>query len=200
MRARNVMISVFLSLLLFRFAFAGDKYEIDPAHSFLGFSVKHLVISNTKGEFNDFSGTINLNEDDLTESAVAVTIKVASIDTDEEKRDNHLRSADFFDAETYPEITFKSKRVEKNGDDHVLVGDLTIRGVTREVAIPFELNGPIKGMRGEKRIGAQGSLTINRQDFGVSWNRMLDSGGFVVGDDVKIDLEIEAVNQPEGTD
>ncbi|HXF04521.1 MAG TPA: YceI family protein [Blastocatellia bacterium] len=173
-----------------------DTYVIDVSHSWIGFSVRHMMVTNVRGRFTDFSGTILYDEQDITKSSVSVTIKTASINTENADRDRHLRSADFFDAEKYPEITFVSKRIEKRGADYVCIGTLTIRGVSREVAIPFTITGKVKDQRGNTRIGVEASLTINRQDFGVTWNRALDAGGVVVGNDVKIELNIEAINRP----
>ncbi|HEX9652725.1 MAG TPA: YceI family protein, partial [bacterium] len=169
------------------------------AHSSVGFSVKHLVISNTKGEFSDFAGTIMLDENDITKSSLEVTIKTASISTHDDKRDAHLRSADFFDVEKHPEITFKSKKVEKTSAGYQLTGDLTIRGVTKEVSFPFTLVGPVPDPWGGKRLAAQASVTVNRQEFGVSWNKTLDGGGLLVGDEVTINIEVEAVHAKPGT-
>lgn len=195
---KSVMI-VLASLLVASVASGADKYETDLAHSSVTFSVKHLVISNTRGEFRDFAGTIMMDESDITKSSVNVTIKTASINTHDDKRDSHLRSADFFDVEKHPEITFKSKKVEKIGNSYKLTGDVTIRGVTKEVSVPFTLVGPVQDPWGNKRIAAQATFTVNRQDFGVSWNKTLDTGGLLVGDEVTIALEVEAVHAKAGT-
>ncbi|NIM18860.1 MAG: polyisoprenoid-binding protein [Candidatus Latescibacteria bacterium] len=176
-------------------ALAADKYVIDASHTSTEFSVRHLVISNVKGNFSDISGVIMYDENDATKSSVDVTIKVASINTNNEKRDDHLRSLEFFDAEKYPEITFKSKKIEKTDDGLKLVGTLTIRGVSKEVAFPFELTGKITDPWKNVRIGAEANLKINRQDFGVSWNNVMEGGGLVVGNDVKITINLEAVKQ-----
>jgi len=197
MRNKSIILTVLLTFLIASFAFAGDKYELDVVHSSVGFTAKHLVISNTKGQFKDFGGIIILDEKDISKSSVNVTIKTASISTDNERRDNHLKSADFLDVEKHPEITFKSKSVMKTDDGYKMVGDLTIRGVTKEVTIPFTLVGPVKAMG--TRIGLEASLTINRQDYGVSWSKTLDSGGLVVSNEIKITLEIEAIKAKEGT-
>lgn len=199
MRSKTLILTILLTFLIASFASAGEKYEIDLAHSSIGFSAKHLVISNTKGVFKDFSGAIILDETDISKSSVNVTIKTASISTDNEKRDNHLKSADFLDVANHPEITFKSKSVSKTDDGYRMVGDLTIRGVTKEVTIPFTLVGPVDAFGG-KRIGAEASLTINRQDFGILWSRTLDNGGLVVSNEIKITLEVEGVKAKEGTD
>lgn len=167
------------------------QFNIDKAHSHIEFEVSHMVISEVNGEFHDYEVNLMFDVNDVTNSSVETRIKVASIDTDQEKRDNHLRSSDFFDAETYPEIVFKSKKIEKSGDGYVAYGDLTIRGVTKEVAVPFKVKGPIKDSRGNTRIGIEASLTINRQDYGVSWSKTLDGGGLVAGDEVKIGIQAE---------
>ena len=198
MRNKSVIFTIFVILLVASFAFGAEKYTIDTAHSSASFKVKHLVISNTKGDFKELSGVIWLDEANPANSSVEVIINVASLDTDNDKRDGHLRSPDFFDAEKYPNITFKSTKVVKDGDGYMLTGNLTIKDVTKEVSFPFEMVGPVNAM-GSKLFGAHCSLTINRQDYGVSWNRTLDSGGLLVGNEVKIELEIEAKLAKEGT-
>ncbi len=192
---RNIKLSMILvlSLMLASFAFAGDKYMFDKAHTNIGFTVKHLVISNIHGEFKDYDGVIIFNPEDMTKSSVNITIKVASISTDNQKRDNHLKSPDFFNAKQYPDITFKSTKISKTSDGFTATGDLTIHGVTKEVTFPFTLAGPVMGPMGHERFGASANLTINRQDYNVSWNRKLDTGGLVVSDDVKINLEVEGM-------
>lgn len=196
MRARRAAVAIVLGLLLASPALATEKYLIDPVHTYVGFAVRHLMVSTVRGEFKEFSGELLLDEKDMTNSSVSVTIKTASIDTKVERRDNHLRSGDFLLAEQYPEITFKSKRVEKDGDSYVAVGDLTIRGVTKEVALPFTLSGPLAGPGGRKRLGTDSEVTINRHDFGVSWNNMLEGGGVIVGPEIRITLNVEAVQAP----
>ena len=176
-------------------AVAADTYAIDPVHSSVGFSVQHMVISRVNGNFKEFSGTIVYDEKDPAKSSVNVHIKAASVDTRDEGRDGDLRGGDFFDVAKFPEITFASTRIEKTGEDYVAHGQLTIRGVSKEVALPFKIAGTIKDPSGQIRLAAQAGLTINRKDFGVSWNMKLDNGGLVVGDDVKIDLQVEAVRQ-----
>jgi polyisoprenoid-binding protein YceI len=173
--------------------FAADTYKLDLAHSSVAFTVRHMVIANVRGNFKEFEGTVVYDPADVTKSSVEVTIKTASIDTDNTQRDSHLRSADFFDAEKFPTITFKSKSVEKKGDGYVLNGTLTLRGVSKDVAIPFEVLGVVKDPYGNTRLGAHGELTINRMDYGVSWSKSLDAGGLVVSEEVKILLDIEAV-------
>lgn len=172
---------------------AADTYQIDPAHTSIGFAVRHLVLSKVKGNFKEFAGSIVYDEEDITRSSVDVTIQADSINTENAKRDKHLRSPDFLDAEKFPTLTFKSKRIEKRPDGLVAVGDLTIHGVTREVAMPFTILGKVVDPWGDTRIGAEASLTINRHDYGVSWSKRMDSGGLVVGDDVEIEISVEAI-------
>ncbi|MEW6129790.1 MAG: YceI family protein [Acidobacteriota bacterium] len=171
-------------------------YGFDPAHSTIGFSIRHLVINKIPGRFKDYKGTINFDSADITKSSVEFTAKVESIDTGVQARDNHLRTADFFEVAKYPELSFKSTRVVKKGKtDFLAIGTFTLKGVSKELTIPFKLNGPIKDPWGKLRIGIEANLTINRQDYGVSWSQKLDSGGLVVGNDVDIQLNIEAVKQ-----
>lgn len=174
---------------------ASGDFGFDMPHSFVGFSVKHMVIATVKGQFNTFTGNVIYDPDDLVNSSVEATIDVSSVDTGNEMRDNHLRSAEFFDAEQYPHITFKSTRVETRDDHFVAIGDLTIRGVTKEVELEFELIGPVDGMQGEQRYGANAWLEFNRHDFGVSWNKTLDNGGLIVSDRIKIEINMELVSQ-----
>jgi len=197
MRNKSIILTVLLTFLITSFVFAGDKYELDVNHSSIGFSAKHLVISNTKGHFKDFTGVIVFDEKNINESSVNITIKTASISTANEGRDKHLKSADFFDVEKYPEISFKSKSVAKTDDGYTVKGDLTIHGVTKEITFPFTLVGPVEAMG--KRIGIEASLAINPQDFGVSWSKTLDNGGLVVSNEIKINLEVEALKAKEGT-
>ncbi len=182
---------VFLLVLAVAPAQAAD-YQLDPPHSAVGFAVKHLTVSTVRGGFGEFSGAFNVDDADFTKSSFEVRIKTASINTQNERRDNHLRSPDFFDVANHPEIVFKSKRIEKSGDGYVAIGDLTIRGVTKEVPLRFSAAGPIR-MGNRSVIGVEGSTTINRHDFGVSWSRALDGGGLVVADDVRIELSVELV-------
>jgi polyisoprenoid-binding protein YceI len=177
-------------------AAAQDVWNMDASHSSIQFRVRHLMISNVRGEFGEFSGRIQFDGKDFSTTKADVTIQVASIDTREPDRDEHLRSADFFDASTYPTITFKSKRVQGGNDRKFsLVGDLTMRGVTKEVVLDVEGTPVVKGMRGETRVGASATTQINRQDFGVKWNRALDAGGVVVGDEIQITIDLELVRE-----
>ncbi|MFQ5639189.1 MAG: YceI family protein [bacterium] len=199
MRSKSTLILPFIILFLASGVRAADKYNIDPVHSYIGFAVKHMVISTVKGNFKDFSGTILYDETDMTQSSVSFKIVTKSINTDNERRDNHLRNDDFFNAEKFPEISFVSKTIKKSEDGYIAVGDLTIRDVTKEVEIPFQLGGPIPGRRNSRRIGVEGELKINRKDYGVKFNRALDNGGLVVANEVKIEIHIEAVNRPESS-
>ena len=174
-----------------------ESYSGDVPHSSIGFSVKHMVVATVKGNFRDYDISVSYDPDDLANSSVQTTIKVASIFTDNEGRDNHLRSAEFFDAENYPEINFRSARIENRDDGLVAIGTLTMRGVTREIELPFELIGPVKGMQGEKRYGIDAIMKLNRQDFGVSWNRALDQGGIMVSDMVTVEIHLELVQNLE---
>lgn len=173
------------------------RFDIDPSHSYMGFTVRHLGVSNVKGKFTRFSGHIMLNESNVTESEVNITIETGSIDTSNERRDNHLRSDDFFNAEAFPNITFVSSRIEESADGLVLVGDLTIRDVTKQVRIPFELAGPVTTESGRRRLGAEGTLRVNRFDYRLQWNRIQEAVQ-VVGDDVRIELNIEANTPRQG--
>jgi polyisoprenoid-binding protein YceI len=172
---------------------SGD-YQIDPAHSLIGFSIKHFEINWVDGRFKDFAGTIHYDASDVTKSSVEFTAKVTSVDTGIGKRDEHLRTADFFEVEKYPELTFKSTRVERKGRTaYVLHGDFTLKGVTKQIAIPFTVAGAIKDGRGNTRIGVQAQTTIDRRDYGITWGKALDAGGFDVGHDVAIKLQLEAI-------
>jgi polyisoprenoid-binding protein YceI len=178
-------------------AAAQGTYSIDTAHSNVGFKIRHLV-ARVSGEFTEFDGTIVADFQNLDASSVEFTIKTASIDTDNEKRDGHLRSADFFDAENYPEITFKSSKITKKDDDtYVVAGILNMRGVAHPVILNVDYLGEMQAMGGT-RAGYEVSTTINRQDFGVSWNRTLDQGGVLLGDDVEVTINLEVVKQEAG--
>jgi polyisoprenoid-binding protein YceI len=173
-------------------------WNIDPAHSNAQFSVRHLMISNVKGEFTRVSGQVRFDENEPESLSAGATIDVSTINTREPDRDNHLKSADFFDVANFPTITFKSRRVEKGPDGLKLTGDLTIRGVTREVALDVEgPTPPMKDPWGFTRVGASATTKINRKDFGLTWNQALETGGVVVGDEIKITIDVELVAQTE---
>ena len=172
---------------------SGD-YKIDPAHSIIGFAIRHLEINWVEGRFKDFTGTIHYDASDITRSSVDFTAKIESIDTGVAPRDAHLRTADFFDAAKYPEMTFKTTKVERKGKDkYVLHGDLTLKGVTKPVALPFSITGAIKDGRGNTRFGVGAETKINRRDFGITWGKPLDGGGVDVGNEVTIELHLEAL-------
>lgn len=167
-------------------------WTIDTAHSVVEFAVKHMMFATSKGRFADVSGTIEIDNEQIENSVVNVEIGAASIDTHDEKRDAHLRSADFFDVENHPNITFRSTSVARDGDDLEITGDLTIRGVTRPVVLKAEFNGQGTNPWGQQVIGYSATTKVNRTDFGLNWNTALETGGFLVGEEVKISIEIEA--------
>lgn len=171
----------------------GGDYRMDVAHSTIGFSIRHNELALVSGRFKDFAGTIRYDDKDVTKSSVEFNAKVTSIDTGVEGRDRHLRTADFFEVEKFPEMTFKSTRVERKGKSYILHGDLTLKGVTKPVALPFTLTGAIKDGRGNTRIGIAAQTKIDRRDFGITWGRALPGGGFDVAHDVMIDLQLEAL-------
>jgi polyisoprenoid-binding protein YceI len=170
-------------------------WNIDASHSAAHFAVKHMMVSTVRGDFGKMAGTIEFDGKDVKTIKADATIDVSTVDTRDAKRDAHLKSADFFDVAKFPTITFKSKRAEAAGAGKFkLVGDLTIRGVTKEVTLDVEGPMPaIKDQRGNARTGATATTKINRQDFGVSWNRTLDAGGLVVGDEVSISIDLELI-------
>lgn len=176
---------------------AASSWTIDQDHSNVGFKVKHLMVSNVKGEFRNFNGTLEIDDKDVTRSKVAVNIETPSITTGVTKRDDHLKSPDFFDVAKYPAMTFVSKRVKQAGNDKLTVyGDLTLHGVTREVALDVE--GPTKAYKdpwGNIKRGVSATTRINRKDFGLAWNKAIESGGVVVGDEVTISLEVELLQK-----
>jgi polyisoprenoid-binding protein YceI len=176
------------------------SWMIDSAHTEANFTVRHMMISNVRGQFQKVSGAVEFDETNPANTRVDVQIEVTSINTREEKRDAHLKSPDFFDAEKYPYLTFKSKRVEVQDATHArLIGDLTIRDVTKEVALDVEYNGSAKSPWGTTNAGFSAKTTIKRKEWGLNWNVALETGGWLVGDDVHIALELEIVQQPEAT-
>jgi polyisoprenoid-binding protein YceI len=172
-----------------------DTFTIDPAHSEVTFQIRHLV-SQVRGRFNDFAGTIQMDPKNLPASSVEFQIKAASIDTNQADRDKHLRSADFFDVEKFPEITFKSKSVKPVGKDtYNVTGTLTMHGVSKEVTLPVTYLGQAN-MRGV-RAGFATATTLDRKDYGIVWNKALDNGGGILGDDVKVEINLETVKKDE---
>ncbi len=176
---------------------ATSNWQIDPAHSSAQFAVKHLAISTVRGAFSSVKGVVQLDDKDITKSSVDVTIDVSTVDTREPNRDKDLRSDHFFDVEHFPTMTFKSKRAEQVIPGKLKVtGDLTIRGVTKEVVLDVEgPTPPIKDPWGNQRMAATATTKVNRQDFGVKWNAVMDNGGVVVGDDVSITIDLEMVSK-----
>lgn len=173
----------------------GASYQIDASHSTVGFTVRHMMVTNVSGGFSKVSGTVDFDPANPAASKIDVTIEAASIDTRNAKRDEHLRSEDFFDVANHPRITFQSTRVERTGDNRYRVaGNLTIRGVTREVVLDVETTPEIQA-QGSARMGASATTRINRQDFGVKWNRALDTGGVVVSDEVRINIDVALVRK-----
>jgi len=168
-------------------------WTIDPAHTNVTFGIRHLGISTVRGRFNDVSGTIVADAARPEKSSVKVTIKTASVDTGIEMRDNHLRTADFLDAEKYPEITFESTRIVRRGRGFVAHGKFTLHGVTRDIALPFEVKGPVNDGMGSSRIGAETQIKLNRRDYGINYGTALANGALDVGNDVDVNISLEAV-------
>ena len=173
------------------------KYTIDESHTQVMFTIRHLGISKVTGNFGSFQGDINIPEAKLSSLETQGTISVSSIDTSNEKRDNHLRSSDFFNVDKYKNITFRSSDVKKvNGDKFGLLGELTINGVSKKVILQATYLGFAKDPWGKERVAFEAETKINRKDFGLTWNKVLETGGLVVGEDVQIRLEIEAIKNP----
>lgn len=173
-------------------AFAADVYNVDPSHSEVSFQIRHMV-SQVRGRFNDFKGTVNLDPANLAKSSVEFRVKAASIDTASPDRDKHLRAADFFDVEKYPEITFKSTSIKPTGKDaYAVTGDFTMRGVTKKITLPVTFLGSANDPWGNVRAGFETGTTLDRKDYGMNWNTALDNGGVILGDDVKIAINLEA--------
>ncbi len=169
------------------------RYDVDPDHSIVEFKVAHMVISKTTGHFKDYTGFIEMDPDAGTVKAIDATIKTASVTTNQEKRDTHLRNPDFFDVEKYPTMVYKMKSYKKSGDGYTAIGDLTLRGVTKEMTLTGNLNGVTKDPWGNTRAGFTAEGKVNRKDFGMVWNNALDGGGLIVGDEVLIKLDIECI-------
>ncbi|HJQ84240.1 MAG TPA: YceI family protein [Candidatus Binatia bacterium] len=173
---------------------AQSVWEIDPVHSSVQFTIRHMMVSNVRGEFTKVAGTVRADDKDPTRSTVEATLEAASIDTRNAKRDEHLRSPDFFDVAKFPTITFKSKRVERAGEGrYKVIGDLTMHGVTKEVTLDVEAAPPVKDLQGHTRAGAHATTRVNRQDFGIVWSKTLDGGGVALGDQVDVTIDVEAL-------
>jgi polyisoprenoid-binding protein YceI len=173
-----------------------ESWQFDLSHSSVQFHVRHLMVSKVHGRFHKWSGTLEIDPADLTRSHIEVAVDAASIDTQEPKRDDHLRSPDFFDVASFPQLTFKSTAIEQRAPgDYAVTGDLTIHGITRSVKLSVEGGETVKDPWGGIRTGFSAKTTISRKDFGLTWNVALETGGFVVGDKVEITLEIEAIKK-----
>ena len=171
---------------------SGD-YVLDVAHTRIGFAARHAMVAKIRGQFNEFAGGLSVNPEDHSKSSAHLTIKVASIDTRNEGRDTHLRSSDFLSMDEFPEITFVSTGVQVTSEQTVeLTGDLTIRGVTKSITVPFEYLGASIDPFGEHRIGFEGSAVISRKDYGITWNMVLETGGVAVSDKVTLEIEVGA--------
>jgi polyisoprenoid-binding protein YceI len=177
-------------------AAAPAAYEIDPSHSRVGFRIRH-TISHVGGSFDSFSGTVRVDREDLTRSGVTFVIDAASIDTGNAKRDEHLRSADFFDVAKFPEMRFESTGIAKGaGNVYQVTGKFTMHGVTREITVPVELLGFAPGMRGGEMAGFHATFPLDRKAYGIEWNRALDSGGVLLSDEVLVEIDLETVRRP----
>ena len=177
-------------------ALTGD-YTIDPAHTTLGFTARHAMVTNVKGAFLGFEGTLHLDGSDPSKSTASLDIEMASIDTGSADRDAHLRSADFFDVENHPTMTFRSTAAEAlGGDRYRITGDLTIRGTTRPVTIDLEFNGAATDPFGNERVGFEGRGELLRSDFGLTWNAALETGGVLVSDRIRLTFDISAIRKP----
>lgn len=173
------------------------EYSFDMAHSSIGFRVRHMGLVDVPGNFRNFEGTLNFDADKVSESTVEFKAEVKSVDTGVNARDNHLRSKDFFEVMTFPDMTFKSKRIKKKGKRYMVKGDLTLKGVTKEIEFPVRIYGPIKDERGTIRMGMSGYTSINRRDFNVTYGGKLPGGTAVLSDSVAVELQIESVKKKE---
>lgn len=176
-------------------------WRFDPAHTRIGFSARHAMVTTVRGTFKEVEGVINVEGDDIASTRVEVIIQAASVDTYNDERDKHLRSVDFFDVGRYPQIRFLSSAIEEvEGDNYVVVGDLTIKAVTKEVTIPIELLGIQRDPVGNLRAGFEGTRRLNRRDYGLHWNMPLDQGGVLVSEKVTLEFEISAIRTEQGDD
>jgi polyisoprenoid-binding protein YceI len=174
---------------------AGD-YVLDPAHTRIGFSARHAMVTKVRGQFDEFEGAAHVDTENPAASTVAVTIQAASVATGQAQRDGHLKSPDFFDVETYPQITFVSTDVERDGTEWSITGDLTINAVTKPVTVLFEETGEAKDPFGNLRVGFEGTVTINRSEWDLKWNSPLETGGVLVSEKVTLEFDVSAIRQP----
>jgi polyisoprenoid-binding protein YceI len=174
--------------------YKAGTWTIDPVHSDVSFTVRHMVVSKVRGFFRKFEGTLVTGENP-EQSSVTATIYLDSIDTNQEQRDAHIRSADFFDVDNHPQMTFRSTSVRTDGADWFVDGDLTIKGVTKPVSFPLEFQGAVKDPFGNDRIGLEGSVVVNRKDWGINWNAALEAGGVLVSDKIALEFDISAIRQ-----
>ncbi len=199
-RSNLICFVTVLALLVASATWAAD-YAIDPAHSSVSFKIRHMVVSSVTGRFGKFSGSFSYDPKNLKASKAEAKIDAAGINTDNEKRDGHLRSADFFDVEKFPDVLFVSREIKDVKKDHFkIAGDLTLHGVTKSVTLDAEAGGTITDPGGNIRAGFSATTTINRKDYGIVWNKALEAGGATVGEDVKITLEIEGIQKKEMKD
>jgi polyisoprenoid-binding protein YceI len=194
MQNENVLV-LFGAMVLFPLVVHAEpaRWSVDPEHSTIEFRVTHMVVSKTTGRFTDYAGFMDMDAEAGTVHAIEATIKAVSVNTNHEKRDAHLRNADFLDVEHYPAMTFKMKSYKKTVEGYTMAGDLTLRGVTKEITLVGHYNGTTKDPWGNTRAGFNAEGKLNRKDFGMVWNKTLDSGGLVVGDEVQIRLDIECI-------
>ena len=172
-----------------------SKWNLDKDHTTLGFEVVHMVVSKTKGKFTEYSGTVEMDAEKQEFKTIEAVIQTASVTTDHQKRDDHLRSADFFDSKTFPTMTYKMKSYTKSGDHYTAIGDFTLLGVTKELTLVGTFNGMAQDPWGNMRAGFTAEGTLNRKDFGMKFSKLLDNGGLMVGDEVKLKLEIEVIKE-----
>jgi polyisoprenoid-binding protein YceI len=194
---RFIRLSLTAAVLALPALATASTWEIDPAHSSANFAVRHLVISTVRGTMGTVTGTVTLDENDVTKSSVTATIDAKGIDTREAKRDEHLRGPDFLDVAKYPTITFKSKQITKVSDtQYKVTGDLTLHGITKEVTLAVEGSPkPLKDPFGNTKLGGTATTKLNRQDFGIAWSKSLDGGGLVVGDDIDVTVDVELIRK-----
>ena len=191
---RKLLFAALAFFVLAHVALAAE-FKVDKAHTNVGFRVAHIVVAKTTGSFNDFDASFTYDPEDMGSFSLTATIQAVSIDTNVEQRDNHLRSSDFLDVANHPTITFTSTSLMMGADGIVVVGDLTIRGVTKQIELPITIVGPVQGPGGATVVGIEGRAIINRHDFGVSWNNTLDNGGLIVSEEVRLEIDAEFIQQ-----